>query len=241
MICVFYAGVQDGLTELQINNSTKKISNDEWNSSLYTLISRETSFIKSMGYKILIVGDTNGHLGKSHNPKCGHDLNSNGQLYLNYTNENELIILNTAKKDKIEGKNTRNRNICSGRWTYMEGTKCSIIDYVACTEDFLQWNVGAAIYDNVTLPFDSDHLPIRVWWENKSSGSSTKNKGTKKDKWSTTKESNNKKISKSLEEELAQIDPDINEIDEHLDLIISKIEDSANLYLKRKGFKAKRA
>ena len=39
-----------------------KIRNDDWNSSLYTLISKEMDVLKAMGNAILIIGDTNGHL-----------------------------------------------------------------------------------------------------------------------------------------------------------------------------------
>ena len=44
------------------------------------------------------MGDTNGHLGKQNNPKCIHEMNSIGEMYKYFAEQNDLQILNMAKK-----------------------------------------------------------------------------------------------------------------------------------------------
>ena len=104
-VCVFYGGIQNGNTKLTRNGKSYSVTNDEWNSSLYALRSRESGSMKNLEYEVLVVGDTNGHLWKQFNTKCTHDLNSNGDLYKNYLEENELTNLNVAKK-----KNNKEQN-----------------------------------------------------------------------------------------------------------------------------------
>ena len=122
-------------------------------------------------WEVLVVGDTNGHLGQQHNPKCSHKMNSNGMLYKNFVEENQMINLNVTKKNSMRCKdksvNSEGRNLCSGRWTYMENCKMSIVDYAACTQDFMDWDVSMRIYDKGEISFVSDHSPILIWWKDK--------------------------------------------------------------------------
>ena len=120
-------------------NSVMHIPNDDWNSSLYGLLSREEVALKLSGYSTIIVGDINGHLGKEINPKCNKTLNSNGENFLNFVANNNLVNLNV---DLRNAKNsTKGRCRCRGLWTWMQGTKRSIIDYTASVS-----------YTHLTLP-----------------------------------------------------------------------------------------
>ena len=197
-ICIFYGGVQDGETKLRNNDNLRRMTNEEWNTSLYTLLSREIDALKTMGYAILVVGDTNGHLGKQNNPKCIHEMNSNGEMYKNFAEQNDLQILNMAKKSTPRGNNDNDgsiegRNLCSGRWTYMEGCRKSIIDYAACSQEFMSWKPFMKIHDKGEFPFVSDHTPILVSWKDQAVHEGNGNIGEKEptSHWTTTNTTKN--------------------------------------------------
>ena len=238
-VCVFYGGVQNGETKFTKNGNLFKVSNNDWNSALYTLLSREIDVFKSQGYEILLLGDTNGHLGKQHNPKCAHDLNSNGELYVNHVEENELVNLNVEKKRSGRTKESREsgvggRNLCSGRWTYMEGCKRSIVDYAACSQDFLEMNVGMRIYDKGELSFVSDHCPIMVWWNDKSDNLPNNNEEEASPSifWSTTNEKKNEKFADFVEKEMSIQRQDSFSVDEHMEFIENTLKQGADVHLK---------
>lgn len=238
-VCVFYGGVQNGETKFTKNGNLFKLSNNDWNSALYTLLSREINVFKSQGYEILLLGDTNGHLGKQHNPKCAHDLNSNGELYVNHVEENELVNLNVEKKRSGRTKESREsgiggRNLCSGRWTYMEGCKRSIVDYAACSQDFLEMNVGMRIYDKGELSFVSDHCPIMVWWNDKSDNLPNNNEeeASPSISWSTTNEKKNEKFADFVEKEMSIQRQDSFSVDEHMEFIENTLKQGADVHLK---------
>ena len=93
--CFIYAGCH-----------TTDNSNYTWNEGIYKVISKEQHNYKQMGYRVLIVGDLNGHIGnnkegiKNNKPQ----INNNGKLILNYTKTNNLMILNKDKKQKAYGQ-----------------------------------------------------------------------------------------------------------------------------------------
>ena len=238
-VCVFYGGVQDGETKFTRDGNSLKLSNKEWNTALYTLLGREIEVFKTQGYEVLVLGDTNGHLGKHLNPKCAHELNSNGELYVNHVEENELVNLNIAKNRNGRSNASREdglggRNLCSGRWTYMEGCKRSIVDYAACSQDFVEMNMGMRIYDKGELSFVSDHCPIMVWWHNKTDSLSknVKEEVSPSVAWSTTNAERNEKFSVFVEKEMSIEMSDSWSVDEHMETIENTLQHGADLYLK---------
>ena len=117
--------------------------NKKWNDDLYEALQQDITALKTTGKKVLIHGDFNGHIKNE-----GDDINdwsgdTNGTRLLQLARTEDLEIVNFSPK-------------CTGKWTWMRGTKKSQIDFVLADnkmtphisqviidEDSEKWDIGA--------------------------------------------------------------------------------------------------
>jgi len=123
-----------------------------WNDCLYSSIQGELKGFQQTGYKCLIIGDMNAHVGDMQEGIAGNrpGVNLNGRKLLDFVNNNGLVMLN---KDK---------NICSGTFTRITPVSSSILDYVLVTPDLTKEVVGMAVDEDLVLFTGSDHVAITV-------------------------------------------------------------------------------
>ena len=102
--------------------------NAEWNENLYLVLRQEVTKLRSEGYRIVFLGDMNGHVGSvlgqgvvGNNP----DINMNGRRFLDFLERCDLRHINgeCRKPGQIDSK------ICNGLWTRQRGNSRSVIDY----------------------------------------------------------------------------------------------------------------
>ena len=123
-----------------------------WNESLYETIQGELRGLENEGYKCMIMGDMNAHIGT---PPLGIDgnkpgTNSNGRKLLDFVSNNNLVILN------------RNKELCTGTFTRITPYSSTILDYVLITKNLQDNIIRMGIDDEVSLFSGSDHVALRV-------------------------------------------------------------------------------
>ena len=126
-ICTLYLG---------FNASDRR--HEAWNRGIYEVLSQEVMELRSQGYRIIMQGDFNSHVGAvleqggipGNYPST---VNKNGELFLSFLSENNLCHLNGAVR--VQGDwSTR---ICRGLWTRhaKDYTNSTILDYVVVSSE----------------------------------------------------------------------------------------------------------
>lgn len=71
-----------------------------WNNCLYSCIQGEAQNLELKGYKCMIIGDLNAHVGVPPEGIEGNrpGVNSNGHKLLNFVSNNYLVMLNSDKE-----------------------------------------------------------------------------------------------------------------------------------------------
>ena len=101
-----------------------------FNKKLYELLRMEATQLQDEGFKVVFMGDFNGHLGQRalDNPFgiegdfC--DQNQNGRLMIDFVESMGLEILN-------------NSDVCKETFTRIEGGRLSVVDFGLCEPDLL--------------------------------------------------------------------------------------------------------
>lgn len=113
---------------------------EAWNRGIYEVLSEEIMELRSKGFRIILQGDFNAHVGSvleeggipgNHPQK----MNKNGEMFLAFLGENNLCHLNGAVR--VQG-NWQSR-ICQGMWTRhaKDYSNSTVLDYVVVScEDF---------------------------------------------------------------------------------------------------------
>ena len=92
------------------------------NKKLYKLLREEGTKLAEEGFKLLFMGDFNGHLGKW-TPD-----NSNGvEVDMCEQNQNGKLLLDFTELMELEKLN--NSEVCKGKFTRVEGGRVSIVDF----------------------------------------------------------------------------------------------------------------
>ena len=88
--CIVYAGCQFSDNR-----------NEEWNQGIYQVISNEQQKYRDQGFRVLIIGDLNGHIGNKENGIKNNkpEINVNGQMILDFEIANNFKLLNNDKKN----------------------------------------------------------------------------------------------------------------------------------------------
>ena len=140
--------------------------NEAWNSKIYSVIMKEQSDLRRKGYRIVFLGDMNGHIGNL--PGTGvygnkPDVNSNGRQLLQFVKDAEMRMVNNMCLTKGKCGQHVCRPLCSGTWTRQISNSSSIIDYVLISNEH-SLGIESMTIDDSSLGFggDSDHNMILV-------------------------------------------------------------------------------
>ena len=123
-----------------------------WNDCLYSSIQGELRGLELKGYKCMIIGDLNAHVGVPLEGIEGNrpGVNLNGRKLLNFVSNNDLVMLN------------RDRELCSGTFTRVTPTTSSILDYAIVTKDLVGDVIRMGVDTDVDLFTGSDHVALRI-------------------------------------------------------------------------------
>ena len=112
----------------------------EWNIGIYTVLAEEIRSLRERGYRVLLQGDFNCHVGSSLDRggiPGNHTLrpNKNGELFLSFLTQNNLTHLNGAVR-RIGDWSSR---ICQGMWTRYshDHSSSTVLDYVVISSEHL--------------------------------------------------------------------------------------------------------
>ena len=136
-VCAVYAGFQ-----------APDDRNQAWNNALYTVLRSEVADLRRDGYRIVLLGDFNGHVGCS--PSMGvvgnnTDINRNGTRFLNFLLDSKCVHVNGSS------------NLVTGLWTRQRGGVSSILDFAVVSMEHLSSVQSMFIDDQGQYGGGSDH------------------------------------------------------------------------------------
>ena len=112
----------------------------QWNQGIYEVLSKEVVALKEQGYRCVLQGDFNGHVGSDlrHGGIPGNvpsRPNENGLMFLNFLKQNNLIHLNGAVKEEGIWASRLSR----GLWTRhsYDYSSSTILDYVVISAEHI--------------------------------------------------------------------------------------------------------
>ena len=119
--------------------------NEGWNDTLYEELYEDIIYMRSIGRKVVVMGDLNGWIG------CGPDgisggnavKNGNGERILGMCNSLGFVIANKMP-------------YAVGKWTWVRGKSKSILDYMLVDEALIQ-KLKSFVVDDGTRDIGSDH------------------------------------------------------------------------------------
>ena len=119
-----------------------------WNQGLLQVIHAEASVLRSQGYRVVLLGDFNSHVGSE--PGVGvvgnhDDVNPNGERFLNFLRNGSFIHINGVN------------NLTTGIWTRQRGTSKSVLDFAVISSEHLSTVNDLLVDDQGTLGGGSDH------------------------------------------------------------------------------------
>ena len=122
--------------------------NGQWNDIIYRVLQREAFSLRSKGYRVIFLGDFNGHVGCT--PGEGvqgnrEDINANGRRFLDFLAVTDSKHVNGVKR------------LTTGLWTRQRGGHSSVIDYAVISAEHMETAVSLYIDDSGTLGGGSDH------------------------------------------------------------------------------------
>ena len=133
----------------------------EWNDGIYWVVRQECIALRSAGYRVVVLGDMNGHIGNVPGqgvPGNNADINLNGERYLSFLKDCDMRHINGELRDP--GNPTS--RICSGLWTRQRGNSRSVIDFVSLSSEHISTVISMKIDDSGELGGGSDHNWIEV-------------------------------------------------------------------------------
>ena len=160
-----------------------------WNDAIYEVVLRESFVLRSKGYRVVYLGDFNGHIGCSPIqggiPGNTAGTNANGLRFLNFIANTDSVNINGMCR--VPGNwNTR---VCEGLWTRQRGGYSSIIDYALISREHANSVISMRVDDKGNLPGGSDHnwiiLDIADRFVTKKRAS---NNPVKKERWNITED-----------------------------------------------------
>ena len=129
---------------------TDNMAFKEWNLKLYSMLEHDIRTLSLKGYKCLILGDFNGHIGNKEYGIPGNKdhVNSNGVLLQQFIRSNNLILLNADS------------NITTGMYTRSAGGIPTILDYGLATKDSIDLVRRMIIDEPGVVMAGSDHVAL---------------------------------------------------------------------------------
>ena len=128
-----------------------------WNDAIYQTVQQEAFVMRSRGFRIVYLGDFNGHIGNV--PEEGGmigntvGINPNGRRFLNFITNTDSVNINSMCKSHGD-YSTR---ICEGLWTRQRGGHSSIIDFALISNEHKDTVISMLIDDKGNLGGGSDH------------------------------------------------------------------------------------
>ena len=138
----------------------------EWNVGIYKVLSEEIKTLRTQGFRIFLQGDFNAWIGavleQGGIPGNKQKVTKNGELFLEFLRENNLVNVNAAVR--VPGDwDTR---ICKGLWTRhaSDYVSSSIIDYVLVSAEHIGSVVSMTVDEDGVQGGASDHNMLFSRW-----------------------------------------------------------------------------
>ena len=133
----------------------------EWNNGFYQVVQEELVDLRSKGYRVLLLGDLNGHIGNVPGvgiPGNHGEVNQNGRRILSFLEATAMVHINGASRmdGQVESR------LAQGLWTRQRAGVSTILDYAIITKEHLESVVSMEIDDRGVYGGDSDHNWIFV-------------------------------------------------------------------------------
>ena len=133
----------------------------EWNNAIYWVLRQECEALRSSGYRVVVLGDMNGHVGNQ--PGQGvvgnnADINRNGERFLSFLKDCDMRHLNGELR--VPGDITS--RVCNGLWTRQRGNSRSVIDFVSISSEHVSTTTSMTVDDTGLLGGGSDHNWVAV-------------------------------------------------------------------------------
>ena len=145
-VCGLYLGCQNGTD-----------SHGMWNDLIYTQVQSEIVELRKKGYRIVLLGDFNGHIGNVLGqgvPGNHPEINSNGWRFLSFLKSADLIHVNGA----VRTPGDWGSRMSEGLWTRQRGGRSTILDYGVVSKEHMDTVINMRVDDNGTMPCGkSDH------------------------------------------------------------------------------------
>ena len=136
-ICAVYAGFQ-----------APDDSNAEWNTALFSVLRHEIAALRREGFRVVLLGDFNGHVGDS--PGTGivgnkPSINNNGRRFIDFLQDVNCVHVNGYQ------------HLTSGLWTRQRAGISTILDYGVIALEHLSSVISMLIDDQGIFGGGSDH------------------------------------------------------------------------------------
>ena len=124
----------------------------DWNTKLYSVLQIEMRVLMEKGYKCLLVGDFNGHIGNGLDGIEGNkgEVNTNGRLLKAFISNNSMNLINADK------------SITTGTFTRSAGGCSTILDYALTSRGHIGLVEAMLIDENGSILTDSDHAALII-------------------------------------------------------------------------------
>ena len=130
--------------------------NAMWNDTIYQTIQNESYCLRSQGYRVVFLGDFNGHIGNKLGqgiPGNKPDINPNGHRFLNFLNHTNTVHINGG----VRVPGCWDTRITSGLWTRQRGGHSSILDYGVVSAEHINSVITMTVDDHGEYGTLSDH------------------------------------------------------------------------------------
>ena len=141
----------------QLNNDV----HGEWNDGIYWVLRQECEALRSSGYRVLLLGDMNAHVGSNLDqgvPGNNHDINRNGNRFLSFLKDCDMRHIN----GHLRVPGDLNSKICSGIWTRQRGNSRSVLDYASISLEHMSTVTSMNVDDSGSLGGGSDHNWVQL-------------------------------------------------------------------------------
>lgn len=130
--------------------------NAVWNDTIYQTIQNESFSLRSKGYRIVFLGDFNGHIGNQLGkgiPGNKPDINPNGHRFLNFLKHTNTVHINGC----VRVPGSWDTRITSGLWTRQRGGHSTVLDYGVVSAEHINSVITMTVDDCGEYGTLSDH------------------------------------------------------------------------------------
>ena len=126
-----------------------------WNEQIYLVVQIEAAVLRAQGYRVVFLGDFNGHIGDGREGVAGNKpgINQNGRRFLNFLDSTESCHVNGLCRTPGQWS-TR---VAVGLWTRQRNGVSSVIDYAGISREHAHTVVSLVIDDSGSFGTSSDH------------------------------------------------------------------------------------